>query len=135
MSKPSFIYAAWLQAKRDLYEKLDLSESKYKVLNEWFKRNVFEFGGEHTIALEMLNRENPDKKGEITSHCVQQTIHKIAEEIYRKGMFQVTVTDDATYGSGLKFLQTSFPLRRIRVRVLLCGSPEFVGNAEHKTTG
>lgn len=134
MAKPSFMYVAWLKARRSLIEGLYpyLPKAEWERVNEWFRRNIFEFGGEHTISLDMLMLQNAANKEEITEQCIRHCIHSIADKIYDKGMYQVETMDDPWLSNERKYVQTNYPMRRIRVRLLLCGSPDFIGPSEHK---
>lgn len=131
MAKPSFMYTAWLKARRSLLEGLYpyLPKEVFEGVDKWFRKNIFEFGTEYTMPVEYWEREKDKER--LESHFIEHCLHKIAEEIFRKGMYQVEVTQD---NPPRKYGPPVMPMRRYRVRVILCGSPDWVGPAENPLT-
>jgi hypothetical protein len=118
MSDPLFIYPAWLKAKRQLTDALELNPKQEKILAEWFKSHIFEFAQEFTESREIVKRFQNDPK--YTEYHDRKMLMGIAENIFAQGLFIKEITHPWTE-------------RVTRLRLLVCGvSPLGVGPAERK---
>lgn len=120
MGEPLFIYASWLKAKRSLLEIvwndecLNQGEVISKV-DEWLKRHIFEFGQSYHIQNGSLESSPIDFIREARYRNARQLV----DHMLLKGMFAEEVVTNRSYGETI-----------LTTRLLVCGAPEHIGNAE-----
>ncbi len=122
------IYPAWLGAKADLMRSMGEVSGSFsnwdkacKIIDEWFKRHLFEFGSEYRAPEHIVKSEGE----RFMEHVDKNSIHAIADEIYKKGLFfRQTHRDRGPFGDDTIF----------QYRVLVCGAPTIVGPASRTNT-
>jgi len=112
MSGPNYIYPDWIAAKLDLVESLALSEPQKKILNEWFKKNIFEIGVEHRFSREMREHMKGD---EFKSVALEAMLNNLVRLIYKNGCY----TQRQIENQNLDTIS--------QIRILVCASPALVG--------
>lgn len=105
--------AQFYRAIADLSDTLVLTNDQRRMLYEWFKNHVFEFGQDYMVS-EFEAQSLNDMAG-FMDHIKRKLSCGIGENIMQKGMMQFASSDDLPHAT------------RFRASVLVCVAPPVVG--------
>lgn len=134
MNQPdNFLFSEWYKARRKLAKDLDLTPRQHRILDEWFKAHIFEFGQEYKVdpyEVACLAKDN-DRCNSFLKHVREKMLYNIASAALEKGLVVQQKVDDYSF-----FNQPLSPTRaviagwQLRSRILICGTPKEIGPAQ-----